>query len=572
MRRFCALFNLFCTCRGPQRRCCLTVLITVIVTFIVTYSIISPIATSLRYCHQGNPYHGNNNNNAVRNPHESFIAGLEDLNISHHVDANLITNTAHYVWCGREEFEFRNYLSVLSVFKILRADKIVFHYTTLPKEDPYHYNGWFQELLQNIPILTLRPMKGYAKCHQNRALKLQYIMQALSESGGVYLHENLVLTNQLLHLRKFDVAMIPSIDAPVGSVLGNALDGVFLVQSAAVPKLDQAIKSMNYGVETKANCIYYPKFKSKEHICANIRDPIFPKDIWESDSDFAKIARKLFYGAGRSRSVEPFEKGHIPKISHYIWMGSKEVNFIGYLSVRSSLDVLKVKQVIIHGNGKPKGKWLENLLSDKRVKYMRRDLPDTIFGMGVRNVVHISNILRVDILLKYGGIYCDWDILWARPVDSLLEYPAVMGFDRSRMQYPSFPNFFSNNVIMSTKNSDFMHRYLNSLRIDHLGNWQLNALLTSYKVYERYPDSLYVSRFLQISCGCDTCTQKAKTRSKSADIAVNLAWKQLGYSLHYPCRTIPAANIYNGTVTITGKGPIVDIARELLNLNRKRRI
>jgi drug/metabolite transporter superfamily protein YnfA len=44
---------------------------------------------------------------------------------------------------------------------------------------------------------------------------------------------------------------------------------------------------------------------------------------------------------------------------------------------------------------------------------------------------HRSDIIRADILLKYGGIYSDWDVIWLKPIDELISkgYDTILNFD-----------------------------------------------------------------------------------------------------------------------------------------------
>jgi len=65
-----------------------------------------------------------------------------------------IINTVHFVWCLNKTFTFTNYLSVLSVWKILQPDIIEFHYKVLPQLEKYE--DWFEELKRTIPNLALR--------------------------------------------------------------------------------------------------------------------------------------------------------------------------------------------------------------------------------------------------------------------------------------------------------------------------------------------------------------------------------------------------------------------------------
>ena len=54
---------------------------------------------------------------------------------------DLIAADVHYLWCGDRWFEFKHYLSVMSVRRALLPDKIYIHYVTLPSVDRPTYNS-----------------------------------------------------------------------------------------------------------------------------------------------------------------------------------------------------------------------------------------------------------------------------------------------------------------------------------------------------------------------------------------------------------------------------------------------
>ena len=81
------------------------------------------------------------------------VSGVRDISTDD-VGKEHIINTVHFVWCLDKTFTFTNYLSVLSVWKILQPDIIVFHYKALPKTEKY--DDWFEELKRIVPSLALR--------------------------------------------------------------------------------------------------------------------------------------------------------------------------------------------------------------------------------------------------------------------------------------------------------------------------------------------------------------------------------------------------------------------------------
>lgn len=110
----------------------------------------------------------------------------------------------------------------------------------------------------------------------------------------------------------------------------------------------------------------------------------------------------------------------VPNIVHYIWFGNRKMSFMNYLSILSSLYVQKAERVLIHGDYVPRGQYWEEVKSNSKIHFVFREKPVTIYQNAVRSVSHTSDIVRVDILLKYGGLYIDWDAVWLRKIPDKL--------------------------------------------------------------------------------------------------------------------------------------------------------
>jgi len=86
---------------------------------------------------------------------QNELLGFRKMDIED-LGKNDIVHTVHYVWCGNKTFTFKNYLSILSVWKLLRPDIIEFHMTGAPIYDKY--NDWFEEIKRTIPGFVARAM------------------------------------------------------------------------------------------------------------------------------------------------------------------------------------------------------------------------------------------------------------------------------------------------------------------------------------------------------------------------------------------------------------------------------
>lgn len=118
----------------------------------------------------------------------------------------------------------------------------------------------------------------------------------------------------------------------------------------------------------------------------------------------------------------------IPKIVHFIFGLKGEnptLNFEHYLAIKSAHDVLQPQTIYMHYHYTPVG---ENWEKVKPFLTLNRvEIPSSIFGQSVKHYAHAADVIRLEMLIKYGGIYMDIDVITVKPMDDLLNHDFVMG-------------------------------------------------------------------------------------------------------------------------------------------------
>jgi len=67
-------------------------------------------------------------------------SGRLELPITEILLPDLVPPDVHFIWCGERWFEFKNYLSVMSVRRAIQPDKIYIHYQHQPPLDRVNYH------------------------------------------------------------------------------------------------------------------------------------------------------------------------------------------------------------------------------------------------------------------------------------------------------------------------------------------------------------------------------------------------------------------------------------------------
>lgn len=111
---------------------------------------------------------------------------------------------------------------------------------------------------------------------------------------------------------------------------------------------------------------------------------------------------KAAYERGHYDCVEPSENPRIPKIIHHIWVGGT---------------LPPVFQKYINSWKKHHPDWEHRLWTDEDVKSFEFVTKKAYFRC--KNPGHKADILRYEILNKFGGLYVDTDFLCLKPHDKL---------------------------------------------------------------------------------------------------------------------------------------------------------
>lgn len=117
----------------------------------------------------------------------------------------------------------------------------------------------------------------------------------------------------------------------------------------------------------------------------------------------------------------------IPNQLHYIHLskGGREWKLHHYLSVKSAYVRSEVEKINIWIDEEPKGEWWEK--TKKLVKLNYIVPPEEIFDKPIIQLAHKSDVLRLQILLEYGGIYVDTDTIFVKSFKPLLNNKFILG-------------------------------------------------------------------------------------------------------------------------------------------------
>lgn len=149
-------------------------------------------------------------------------------------------------------------------------------------------------------------------------------------------------------------------------------------------------------------------------------------------------AAELDHGFEGFDNVSGLQHGpHIvPNYVHFLRYGGnlKEVNFMDAVNILAAFKNQKPDKIMFHTNlGSFTGKYWQRLLQipkfNETIEYHYIEPMDSIFGQTLNSwngLWHASDLLRIIILRKYGGIFIDNDVYIVQSLDYYRRYEMVL--------------------------------------------------------------------------------------------------------------------------------------------------
>lgn len=102
-----------------------------------------------------------------------------------------------YMISWNNKLTFRNYLSLLSVARILRPYTIELYTRYDLKQPPFDYNKWFEKAVSDIPNLQIIGISIFETWRYNFADEPIPPISTFKKTGGVYINLNTIVTSDI---------------------------------------------------------------------------------------------------------------------------------------------------------------------------------------------------------------------------------------------------------------------------------------------------------------------------------------------------------------------------------------
>jgi len=183
----------------------------------------------------------------------------------------------------------------------------------------------------------------------------------------------------------------------------------------------------------------------------------------------------------------------IPKTVHYCFgmtadFGGKPWGLSHFVCVSSSLKQIRPDKVRFYCEYEPSGPWWD--LTKPLVEVVRIAAPRSIFGNPVDHPAHRADIVRLQALIREGGIYLDTDVYVHRSFDSLLNEQVVLGAEGQGAQFGT-----ANAVILARPEAQFLVRWMDNYRTFRgtgTSHWNEHSVQLPHSLSRQYPSEITI--------------------------------------------------------------------------------
>ena len=173
------------------------------------------------------------------------------------------------------------------------------------------------------------------------------------------------------------------------------------------------------------------------------------------------------------------------KIVHYIFLSSS-FSLVNYLSVRASFLRIVPNAIYLHCYKEPEHSTHDILSKPMITKVIIHKPVTRVFGRPVVVLEHQADVLIMIIILKYGCIYIDGDVIPLQSFDRFLYHqkPMTMGYENVMLKR------LPNTIPVGQRNNSFLHRWFQEYQTFDDSLWGVHSVILPGKLAEQYPNEI----------------------------------------------------------------------------------
>ncbi|KAJ3109715.1 hypothetical protein HDU96_007160 [Phlyctochytrium bullatum] len=175
----------------------------------------------------------------------------------------------------------------------------------------------------------------------------------------------------------------------------------------------------------------------------------------------------------------------VPKVLHLVVIGGY-FKMHHYLAIRSMNDKIRPEKFYIHGSDFPLGQELfERVMREFKPVLITSRNVSTIYTHIIGGYEHRSDVLRLENVIRFGGMYFDLDVFAVKDMDRFLGNEATMGAQPGRG--------INNGMIIGKRCARFLRHWHRQYRSFNDSLWDEHSVHLPGILYDRNPRGLVLA-------------------------------------------------------------------------------
>ncbi len=185
-------------------------------------------------------------------------------------------------------------------------------------------------------------------------------------------------------------------------------------------------------------------------------------------------------------------RGIIPDILHFIYIKGYDFGLHHYIAVKSASVIMKWSIIHIYNDIEPENNIWWNLVKKiDSVKIIKINPPSVINKNIITYKQHIADLMRLEILKTFGGVYFDLDMLTHKDFTNLL---TQINISNQLMMCKETDSRINNAMIACIPDCDFIVHWLNEYYTtygnENLDKWGGLSVMKPYELLKIFPETI----------------------------------------------------------------------------------
>lgn len=213
----------------------------------------------------------------------------------------------------------------------------------------------------------------------------------------------------------------------------------------------------------------------EEPICVVYPNEMEEKTSLQTSTSVILDIKEECMGMTRSQ----IRKCQIPKILHSVVIGGS-FSFHHYMSLKSIHDRVKPERIFLHGYDFPYGLYFNKSIEEFGIELVKSRNATHVFDHSIVFNEHKSDVVRLETLIRFGGMYFDLDVYALKDIDELLD----RGYDFIIAKENDYG--LNNGLMMSKRCAKFPLLWYDSYRSYDNTKWSDHSIHKPKILYNQY--------------------------------------------------------------------------------------